>query len=183
MSPWVLGDLAVLAAIVLFAGLALALHDSVARLGDMAVGIRDTGTAIQSSGRATSEEIRRSVGQSADSLAQVPFVGDELRSRVQRTGDRTADAVRRETQIDGARLIATGRQGQRDVLDTARLVGWLAFLIPTVLLLAIWLPRRLLSPGPLPASEAPQRVAQFQRELDRAARDASSHPRAHGSPR
>ena len=55
-------DLAVIVAIVGFAWLALALRDSVAELGDMATGIRDPGTAIQSSGRATS---RRSATASA----------------------------------------------------------------------------------------------------------------------
>jgi hypothetical protein len=142
-SPWLIGDLAVIVAIVGFAWLALALRDSVAELGDMATGIRDTGTAIQSSGRATSREIRDGIGQAADSLASVPLAGEDLRSRVRRTGDRTADAVERETRIDGERLAVAGRQGQRDALETARLVGWLAFLVPTVLLLATWLPRRL----------------------------------------
>jgi hypothetical protein len=172
LSPWMIGDLAVLAAIVVFAFLALALHDSVARLGDMATGIRDTGTAIQASGRTTSEEIRRSVGQAAATLAAVPFVGGDLRSRVREVGDRTSDAVARETRIDGERLIAAGRQGQRDVLDTARLVGWLAFLVPTVLLLATWLPRRL---GARPAAPAPpQRRSRWEDpsyELERAGRD------------
>jgi hypothetical protein len=163
--PWVLGDLAVIAAIVLFAVLALALRDSVARLADMATGIRDTGTAIQTSGQATAGEIRTNVGQAAESLANVPFIGQDLRSRVQRTGDRTADAVERESGMNGARLVATGRQGQRDVLETARLVGWLAFLVPSVLLLAIWLPRRLLTRR---RHEAPQRAEVPQRRPRRA---------------
>jgi len=143
ISPWVVGDIAVVAAIALFAWLALALRDSVGGMGDMATGMRDTGSAIQASGRATAREIHREVGGVADALGSVPFVGSELRTRVQRTATRTADAVERETRADGARLIAAGRQGQRDARDTARLVGWLAFIAPTVLLLAVWLPWRL----------------------------------------
>src|SRR4029078_7241956 len=92
-SPWLIGDLAVIAAIVGFAWLALALRDSVAELGDMATGIRDNGNAIQSAGRATSREIRDGIGQAADSLASVPLAGEDLRSRVRRTGDRTGGAA------------------------------------------------------------------------------------------
>src|SRR5438876_10668106 len=114
VSPWVVGDVAVLAAILLFAWLALQLRDSVARLGDMATGMRDTGAAIQTSGRATAGEIRRGVGQAADALGSVPFVGSDLSRQVREAAGSSAEAVERESRADGARLIATGRQGQHD---------------------------------------------------------------------
>jgi hypothetical protein len=137
-----LGDVAVAALIALFAWLALLLNDSVQGLGDMAVGIRDTGTSIESSGRGTSQEIRRSVDEAADAIESVPFIGGDAGRRVRAAGERSARAVERETRSDGRRLVDAGRQGQSDASRTALLIGWLAFLMPTALLLLLWLTRR-----------------------------------------
>jgi len=138
-----LGDLAVVLAITLFAWLALQLHQSVAGLGDMARGVGDTGTAIQASGALTANELERSVGRTADAVGGLPIVGAEAAARLRETGATTAAAVRRETDLNGARLALAGRQGERDARTTARLIGWFAFLVPTVLLLALWLPQRV----------------------------------------
>ena len=137
------GDLAILGAIAVFALLAVALHSSDSGLGEMARGITQTGQAIQSGGRATAEEVRDSVGQAADALSGFPVVGGGVADRVRETASTTAEVVERETRVNGGLLVSAGRQGERDVRSTARLVGWLAFLIPTVLLLAQWIPRRL----------------------------------------
>ena len=51
--------------------------------------------------------------------------------------------MERESRLDGARLVDAGRQGREQATSIARPVGWLAFLIPTVLLLAVWIPRRI----------------------------------------
>ena len=136
-------DVAVAAAIVAFALLALQLSAAISGLGEMADGIRQTGAAIQSSGRATAKEIEGSVGGAADALQGVPFVGAEVARRVREAARRSAEAVERESRIDGARLVDAGRQGREQASTIARPVGWLAFLIPTVLLLAVWIPRRI----------------------------------------
>lgn len=136
------GDVVVAALIAIFAVLAIALHNSVTGLGDMAAGMRDTGTAIQRSGASTAGEVRRSVGETADALGGLPIVGGEAASRLRAAGDTTAAAVERETRADGARLVDAGTQGERDARSTARLIGLFAFLAPTVLLLAVWLPER-----------------------------------------
>ena len=137
------GDLAVLGTIAVFALLAVALHSSVSGLGEMAKGIGDTGEAIRSGGEMTAREIRDSVGKAADALGAFPVVGGTVAGRVRDTASTTADLVERETRINGGLLVTAGRQGEKDVRSTARLVAWLAFLIPTVLLLAQWIPRRL----------------------------------------
>lgn len=137
------GDYLLASAIVMFALLAIALHNSVSGLGDMATGIRETGAAVESSGRATATEIRASVGRAADAVGALPVVGGPVGDAVRDTADRSAATVERETRINGRLLVQSGRQGEQDVRMTARLVGWLAFLIPTVLLLAQWIPRRL----------------------------------------
>jgi hypothetical protein len=139
----VLGDVAVAVLVVLFGWLALQIHNSVADLGDMARGMRDTGTAIQRSGAATADELRQSVGRAADTAEGVPIVGGDVADAVRDTGRRSADSVQRETRADGARLIESGGQGMEDTRRTARLIGWFTFLVPTVLLLVQWLPQRL----------------------------------------
>ena len=137
------GDYLIAAAIVLFALLAMALHSSVSGLGEMATGIKETGVAIERSGKATAGEIRDSVGQAADAVGALPVVGGSVGDAVRDTANRSAEAVERETRVNGRLLVESGAQGEEDVRTTARLVGWLAFLIPTVLLLAQWIPRRL----------------------------------------
>ena len=138
-----LGDVLVLAAIVFFAIMALLLHNSVAGLGEMATGLKQTGAEIEQSGRATATEIRTSVGRAADAVGALPLVGGTVKDAVRDTADKSADAVERETRVNGRLLVDSGRQGEEDARTTARLVGWMAFLIPTILLLAQWIPRRL----------------------------------------
>jgi hypothetical protein len=142
LSARLAGDVAVVALVAVFAWLAVLLHDSVAGLGDMAVGIRDTGTSIEQSGRSTAKEIRRSVGGAADAIEAVPIFGGDVGRRVREAGSQSADAVERETRLDGRRLVEAGREGQSDAKRTARLLGWIAFLMPTVLLLAVWFTQR-----------------------------------------
>src|SRR4051812_11038137 len=139
----VLGDVTVVVLIAFFGWLALQIHGSVADLGDMARGMRDTGTAIQRSGAATANALRTSVGRAADTAKGVPIVGGQVADAVRDTGRRSADSVERETRADGAQLAASGSQGIEDTRRTARLIGWFTFLVPTVLLLVQWLPQRL----------------------------------------
>jgi hypothetical protein len=137
------GDVLVLAAIAFFAVMAILLHNSVAGLGEMATGLKDTGVAIEQSGKTTATEIRTSVGRAADAVGALPLVGGSVKDAVRDTANKSADAVERETRANGRLLVESGRQGEEDARTTARLVGWMSFLIPTILLLAQWLPRRL----------------------------------------
>jgi hypothetical protein len=136
-------ELAAGLAILLFAWLGLQVHDSIAGLGDMAKGIKETGTEIERSGAVTSKEIRSGVGDAASAIGALPIVGGQAAATLRRTADNTAAAVEKESRASGRRLVLAGAQGEEDARDTAALVGWLAFLIPTVLLLAQILPRRL----------------------------------------
>jgi hypothetical protein len=136
------GDVAIIILIVLFGWLALAIRASVADLADMATGITDAGTAIQRSGESTADALQSSTGRAADAIAAVPLVGSGVAGSVRETGRTSADAIRRETRTDAQQLITTGRQGRQDTQQTARLIGWFAFLVPAVLLLVMWLPRR-----------------------------------------
>jgi hypothetical protein len=147
MSNWTrAGDVAVVALIVLFAWLGIRVHDSIAGLGDMARGIQATGASIDRSGRTAAAEVRRSVDGAADAASSVPLVGDRVGAALRDTARSTSNAIEREARATGAQLSASGRDGERDARSTATLVGWLAFLIPTVALLAQavphWLRRR-----------------------------------------
>jgi hypothetical protein len=150
VSRFTQGDYLVAGAIVVFAVLAVALHSSIAGLADMGAGIRRTGVEIERSGKATAGEIRSSVGKAADAVGALPVVGGSVGSAVRETADRSAAAVERETRISGRELAAAGAQGEEDARSTARLVGWMSFLVPTFLILAAYLPRRLES---LPRAE------------------------------
>jgi hypothetical protein len=142
MSAWErLGDVAVVVLIVLFAWLGVQVHNSIAGLAEMARGMQATGTSIQQSGVRAGAEIRRSVSGAADAAEAVPFVGNRVGSALRDTARSTSTAVEREARTTGAQLIASGRDGEREAEATARLVGWLAFLIPTVCLLAQAVPR------------------------------------------
>jgi len=136
-------DVVVVLLIVLFAWIGLRLHDSIAGLGDMARGIEDTGTSIRSTGQATGAELRQAFGSAADRVASAPFVGSSLAGSLRATGERSAAAVIRQARRSGVELQQAGRQGRRDAESTAKLVGWLGFLVPTVLLLSQALPTRL----------------------------------------
>ena len=135
-----LGDVAVVALIVLFAWLGVQVHNSIAGLADMARGIQATGTSIQRAGVNAGGEIRRSVSGAADAAEAVPFVGGRVGSALRDTASSTSASIEREARTTGAQLRASGREGERQALATARLVGWLSFLIPTVALLAVAVP-------------------------------------------
>jgi hypothetical protein len=125
--------------IAVFAWLGLKVHDSVAELAGLGRGVRDAGAAVDSTARGA-----------ADAVSEVPLVGAAA-----------GDALRRVGAEQARRLDAAGREGEEQALETARLLGWLAFLAPTVGLLAAVGPalvrqvrarraaRRLLGDGPL----------------------------------
>lgn len=140
------GDVAIVCLIALFAWLGLRVHDSIAGLADMAQGMQDTGTSLQRSGATAAREVRTGVGEAADAADQLPIVGAQLSAGLRDAAERTASSLEREAGATGAELVESGRQGEEDARETAWLLGWLAFLIPTVALLAQavphWLGRR-----------------------------------------
>jgi hypothetical protein len=136
-----LEDLVVVGLIAVFAWLGVRVHDSVAGLADMAQGIQETGTSIQRSGATAGAQVRRSVGAAAEAADQLPLVGGQVAAALRETARSTAASIERESRTTGAQLARSGRQGEDDARETARLIGWLAFLIPTVALLAQAVPR------------------------------------------
>jgi hypothetical protein len=116
----VIGDVLVVALLVLFATLAINAHDAVEALAGIARGVEDAGVGAQ----AALESAARQVGE-------VPLVGGALATALREAGASTGG--------DAAEL---GRSGQRDIAQMADVLGWSLFLIPTVLLLIGYLPNR-----------------------------------------
>ncbi len=113
-------DLLVLALLVLFAVLALKVHDAVDELAGIGRGVESAGTSV-----------RDALHQAADGVGSLPVVGGQVGDALRSAGDgATGEAV------------AAGREGQERVHELARTLGWLTFLIPAILLLAPYLPAR-----------------------------------------
>lgn len=114
-------DLATLLALVLFAKLALEVHDAVDRLAVLGEGVENAGTAV-SGGFDTA----------ADAVDGTPLVGDEL-----------GDALRGAGEGSGGEVADLGRGGAGAAHDLADLLGLVFFLLPAIVLLLWALPPRV----------------------------------------
>ena len=97
----------------------------------LGTGVRDGGTSVQSG-----------FGSAADQVKGVPLVGGSL-----------ADALQGAGRQSGGRVAALGRQGEEDVHRLALILGLVVFALPTILLLALLLPRRVRQIRQLTAAE------------------------------
>jgi hypothetical protein len=114
------GDLVVLAWVAFWTWLGVALHDAVMELAAI-------GEQVEKGASGLAGNLARA-GQTA---AQVPLVGDDLRSPLQDSAG-------------AARAIAeAGRSQQELVGQVALLVGLATALLPIALVLLLWLPRRV----------------------------------------
>jgi hypothetical protein len=116
----VVGDLLVLAWVLLWVGFGMAVHDAVSALGGVGELVTDSGVSMAGH-----------LGEAGERAASVPLVGDELRSPF----DRAAGAART--------LAEAGRTQQETVARIALLLGLTTALVPVALALLLWLPRRV----------------------------------------
>ena len=137
------GDVAVVLLLVLFAWMAFKVHDAIAGLADMTRGVEQAGASIRDTGRSAGAEIRGGFDSAADAVGAAPIVGGPVGEQLRAAGDRSASAIEAQARENGARLEESGRQGTEDIRDLATLIGWLTFLVPTLLLLSQALPSRL----------------------------------------
>lgn len=104
--------------------------------------------------RSSAEQARTAASQMRDAATgagQIPAVGDILRTPF----DNAA------TSLD--KVVASAEQQVAAIERTATVVGVVTFAIPFLLLLAVWLPRRI---GYLRASRAAQQVADSEAGVD-----------------
>jgi len=117
----VAGDLALLLAVLAFAWLGTTVHDAVEELTAVSEGVQEVGGTVE-----------RSFDEAGATVGRAPLVGGQL-----------ADALREAGRDTGGRAAEAGRDGQRSIEELADLLGWVMFLVPTVLLLARFLPPRI----------------------------------------
>ena len=125
-------DLAVLLCVIAFAWLAVRVYHEVDRLSGVGAYVTQAGAGI-------SVEF----ATSAQAVREVPLAGGTL-----------AGALRSAGAAASGRLEALGQSSQDSVHQVARLVGWLTWAVPTVLLLVLVLPARVRQIGRLSRARA-----------------------------
>ena len=113
-------DVVVVVLFIFFAWLGFQVHDRVDDLAALGRGVTDAGNAVDNGFRSA-----------ADAIDGVPIVGGDL-----------ADGLRGAGDAGGGTVADAGRTGQQAVHDLATLLGWLTFLLPTLVMLAFYLPIR-----------------------------------------
>ena len=114
-------DAAVVLAVLLFAWLGLKVHDAVMELTAVSDGVRSAGSAVQGA-----------FEDAGDRVSGAPLVGDDV-----------GDALRDAGRGTGGEAVSAGRAGEEGIGDLARLLGWLTFLVPSLLLLSRAVPPRV----------------------------------------
>jgi hypothetical protein len=114
-------DACVVALLVCFAFVGHAVHDTVDALAVLGTGVRQAGESVESGFDAA-----------ADAVDGVPLVGSSV-----------ADGLRGAGGGTGGNVAGLGRSGEDAVHRLANLLGWLTFLLPSAVLLALTLPGRL----------------------------------------
>ncbi len=116
-----LGDAAVIVALLLLAWLGTRVHDAVFELTAVGRGVQDAGRSVQSG-----------FESAAGAVGGVPLVGERLGGALRgASGDTAGEAI------------AAGKAGEQGAIDLANLLGWLTFLVPAALLVSRVLPSRV----------------------------------------
>lgn len=114
-------DLAVVLALVLFALIALEVHDAVDQLAVLGEGVESAGRGVSGGFEAA-----------ADAVDGTPLIGDEL-----------GDALRGAGEGSGGEVEDLGRGGSGAAHDLANLLGFLFFALPSAVLLLLTVPPRV----------------------------------------
>jgi hypothetical protein len=114
-------DACVLALLVCFALVGVAVHDTVDGLAVLGAGVRAAGESVQGG-----------FDSAADAVDGVPLVGDDVADGLRGAGEGTGGEVR-----------DLGRSGEDAVHRLANLLGWVTFGLPAAVLLVYALPPRI----------------------------------------
>jgi hypothetical protein len=134
----ILGDLAVVASIAVFAWLGLTVNDTFDDVASLGHGVEDAGNSVQSG-------FERAGGL----VGEVPIVGGTLGDAFTEVGAGT-----------GGNTAALGERGAAAVEDTALLLGWVTFALPALVVLLWAVPRRVVRVRRLTAAGRVLRDAQ-----------------------
>lgn len=114
------GDVVVVAMVALFAWSGVKVHDTVNGLTSITQGVEEAGTSVQSG-----------FADVAGAVAAIPIVGGALSDSLKGTGGAT-----------GGNVVVAAKAGETAVNDTATVLGWVTFALPTLVLLAFFVPLR-----------------------------------------
>ncbi len=121
-SRTIAADLVVVALLVVFAWAGMKVHDTVIELNALSRGVTEAGTAVNST-----------FGKVADAVDDVPLVGGPL-----------GDGLRAGSGVTAGNVAKAGAAGGRAVDRTANALGWATFALPALVLLAVFLPFRVI---------------------------------------
>src|SRR5919199_1479637 len=136
-------DAVVLLLVALFAWLGLRVHDAVADLAGLGRGVEQAGVAVGGAARDAAGALRDGFGAAAGAVGGAPVIGGPVAGALREGGAAAARPVQSQGAARARALIAAGREEQAQVHRTANLLGWLAFLVPTLGVLAAWAPLRV----------------------------------------
>ena len=114
------GDIIVVALLILFAWSGMKVHDTVGGLTSITTGVRDAGTSVQDG-----------FANVAGAVDGIPLVGGALADSLKTTGGAT-----------GGSVVTAADAGETAVNDTATVLGLVTFTLPTLVLLAFFIPLR-----------------------------------------
>jgi len=139
----VLGDLAIVLLLIVFAWAGVKVHDGILEFTVVGREIQDSGRTLANTTRGTARAVEDAFASAGDAVQGVPLVGGDLAGALRDAPQGATDPIRESGEVQGARLVRLGREQVRRTEQAANAVGWLTFLVPALLLLAIKLPRRI----------------------------------------
>jgi hypothetical protein len=137
------GDVSVVLLLCLFAWLGFKVHDGIAQLASVGRGIQESGRAISTTARDTTGAVNGAFDSAGRAVQGVPLVGDSLAGALRSAPRGATQPVREAADAQARRLVAAGREQERQAYRLAKLIGWLTFLVPAILLLSRALPPRV----------------------------------------
>jgi hypothetical protein len=117
----ILGDVVVVALVALFVWLGITVNDTFDDVAALGRGVQEAGDSVQGG-----------FEDAGGLLGDVPIVGGALDDAFTEVGAQT-----------GGNTAALGERGESAIEDTARLLGWVTFALPTLVVLLWAVPRRV----------------------------------------
>jgi hypothetical protein len=136
-------DLAVVLLLCLFAWLGVRVHDGIAELAGVGRGLEDSGHAIASTATDYSTGVNGAFNSAGNAVGGIPIVGGQLSGALRNAGRSATQPVQQAANQQAAKLVAAGREQEAKTYRLAKLIGWLTFILPTILLLSRALPWRI----------------------------------------
>jgi hypothetical protein len=136
------GDLTVVLLLAVFAWAGVKVHDGIAELAGVGRGIEQSGRGIAGTAHDATGAVRNGFDQAGGAVGGLPVVGGDLKNALLEAGRSATRPVNSAADEQARKLVALGREQERQTYRLANLAGWLTFLIPALLVLAWKLPAR-----------------------------------------